>query len=59
MVLERINSPEDVKKLTKTELETLAVEIRQKIVDVVSQKGGHLAPGLGVLELTLALHRVF
>ena len=37
----------------------LAVEIRQKIVDVLSPKGGHLAPGLGVLELTLALHRVF
>ncbi len=59
MILERINGPEDVKQLTQDECLTLATEIRQKIIDVVSQKGGHLAPGLGAVELTLALHRVY
>lgn len=58
MVLERINSPEDVKKLDRKELTLLAKEIRQRIIDVVSEKGGHLAPGLGAVELTIALHRV-
>ena len=58
MVLERINSPEDVKKLDRKELPLLAKDIRQRIIDVVSEKGGHLAPGLGAVELTIALHRV-
>ncbi len=59
MVLERISGPEDLKEMTYAELETLAKEIRQKIIDVVSEKGGHLAPGLGAVELTIALHRVY
>ena len=58
MVLERINGPEDVKKLSREDLSILAKDIRQKIIDVVSEKGGHLAPGLGAVELTIALHRV-
>jgi 1-deoxy-D-xylulose-5-phosphate synthase len=59
MVLERIESPSDLKNLSREELETLAKDIRQKIIDVVSEKGGHLAPCLGAVELTLALHRIF
>lgn len=59
MVLERIDGPQDLKKLNRKELDVLAKEIRQTIIDVVSEKGGHLAPGLGAVELTIALHRVF
>lgn len=59
MVLERINGPEDLKKIDSSELEPLAEEIRQLIIDVVSQKGGHFAPNLGAVELTIALHRVY
>lgn len=59
MVLERINSPEDLKGLSRDELQVLAKDLRQTIIDVVSEKGGHLAPGLGAVELTIALHRVF
>jgi 1-deoxy-D-xylulose-5-phosphate synthase len=58
-ILERIDSPEDVKKLSVPDLESLAEEIRQEIIRVVSRTGGHLAPSLGVVELTLALHYVF
>ncbi|MFH1350500.1 MAG: 1-deoxy-D-xylulose-5-phosphate synthase [Pseudomonadota bacterium] len=57
--LDRINSPADLKKLSLGELERLAQEIREKIVEVVSKTGGHLAPSLGVVELTIALHYVF
>ncbi len=59
MLLERIDSPRDLKKLSAEELTVLAEEIRQEIIRVVSRSGGHLAPSLGVVELTLALHRVF
>lgn len=59
MVLEQIQGPEDIKEMDYDELEQLAKEIRQKIIDVVSNTGGHLAPGLGAVELTIALHRVF
>lgn len=59
MWLEKINSPDDLKALTLEELEMLASEIRQKIIDTVPTTGGHLAPSLGVVELTLALHYVF
>lgn len=59
MLLDSINSPEDVKKLDFNDLEPLAKEIRQRIIDVVSEKGGHFATPLGVVELTIALHRVF
>lgn len=55
----RVNSPEDLKKLSESEIEKLAQEYRDYLIEVCSQNGGHLAPGLGVIELTLALHRVF
>jgi 1-deoxy-D-xylulose-5-phosphate synthase len=58
-VLNNLKKPEDIKKLSIVELEQLAVEIRGKICDVVSINGGHLAPNLGVVELTLALHAIF
>lgn len=57
--LDKIDSPADLKKLNYRELEQLAKEIRQELVDVVSVNGGHLAPNLGVVELTIALHKVF
>lgn len=58
-ILDSINSPEDLKKLGYSELETLAGELRDYTIKVVSENGGHLASNLGVVELTLALHRVF
>ena len=58
-VLERISSPHDVRRLTTQELDELATEIRTFLVDQVSRTGGHLGPNLGVVELTIALHRVF
>jgi 1-deoxy-D-xylulose-5-phosphate synthase len=58
-ILDRIDNPADLKQLTYPELEQLASEIRQELVSVVSANGGHLASNLGVVELTLALHRVF
>ncbi|MBC7297420.1 MAG: 1-deoxy-D-xylulose-5-phosphate synthase [Demequina sp.] len=58
-VLERIESPRDVRSLTSGEMRELADEIRDYLVDSVSRSGGHLGPNLGVVELTLALHRVF
>jgi len=58
-MLESIRSPEDVKKLKETELRILAKEIRQKIIETIQANGGHLASNLGVIELTIALHRVF
>lgn len=57
--LDTINSPEDIKKLNYEELEELSIELRDYIIEVVSKNGGHLASNLGVIELTLALHRVF
>ncbi|MDO4921107.1 MAG: 1-deoxy-D-xylulose-5-phosphate synthase [Phascolarctobacterium sp.] len=58
-ILDTINSPEDVKRLTMPQLLQLAEEIRQFLIEVISRTGGHLAPNLGVVELTLALHRIF
>ena len=58
-LLETINSPDDLKALTVAELETLADELREFIINVVAETGGHLAPSLGVVELTLALHYTF
>ena len=58
-MLEKINSPEDIKKLSIEEKNKLAQEIREYILQVVSENGGHLASNLGVVELTLALHSVF
>ena len=58
-LLEKIDNPADLKGLTKQELEQLAAEIRQELVSTVNVNGGHLASNLGVVELTIALHRVF
>ena len=58
-LLEQINSPADLKKLSRDELPLLAEEIRMAIVEVVSQTGGHLAPSLGAVELAIAIHYVF
>lgn len=58
-LLDNINYPEDVKKLTTQELYQLADEIRSFLILSVSKTGGHLAPNLGVVELTIALHKVF
>jgi 1-deoxy-D-xylulose-5-phosphate synthase len=58
-LLESIWSPRDVKALTPDELTTLAGEIRAFLIEAVSRNGGHLGPNLGVVELTIALHRVF
>ena len=58
-MLEKINSPEDLKKLNIEEKNKLAQEIREYILQVVSENGGHLASNLGVVELTMALHSVF
>ncbi len=58
-LLDKINSPTDLKKLKIKELEELTNEIRKKIIEVTAKNGGHVAPNLGVVELTLALHYVF
>ncbi len=58
-ILSRISSPADVKKLPTDSLPALAKEIRQRIIETTSKNGGHIGPNLGVVELTLALHRVF
>ncbi|NPV26224.1 MAG: 1-deoxy-D-xylulose-5-phosphate synthase [Firmicutes bacterium] len=58
-LLERINSPADLKRLSLGELNQLAKEIRTVLIETVAKNGGHLAPNLGVVELTLALHLVF
>src|ERR1700729_581042 len=59
MLLETINSPTDLRRLSADELTTLAAEIREFIVQAVSVTGGHLGSNLGAVELTLAVHRVF
>ena len=58
-LLESVSGPEDLKQLDLDRLTDLASEIRHAICDQVSRTGGHLAPNLGVVELTIALHRVF
>ena len=58
-ILQQIHSPEDLRKLSGKELNSLPAEIRERIIDVVSKNGGHLAPNLGTVELTIALHMVF
>ncbi len=59
MVLEKINSPEDVKKLNISEMNVLAGEIRQGVLDKVNTIGGHMGPNLGIVETTIAMHYVF
>ena len=58
-VLDRVNGPEDLKQLSSAELTTLAEEIRAYLVSSVSKTGGHLGPNLGVVEVSIAMHRVF
>ncbi len=58
-MLEKVNYPEDLRKLDLKEKKILAQELREKIIDTVSNTGGHLASNLGVVELTMALHSVF
>jgi 1-deoxy-D-xylulose-5-phosphate synthase len=58
-LLERINGPEDLKDLSQEQLSLLAAEIRDVLVETVTRTSGHLGPNLGVVELTIALHRVF
>jgi len=58
-ILEKINSPADIKGLSLKELNALAAELREVIIATCAANGGHLAPSLGVVELTIALHRVF
>src|SRR6478735_12017161 len=59
MLLEQINDPSDIKSLTYEQLDELAGEIRDLIVEAVADNSGHLGSNLGAVELTLALHRVF
>ncbi len=58
-ILDNINNPKDLKKLNNAELEQLCSEIREYLISTVSQTGGHLASNLGVVELSVALHKVF
>lgn len=58
-MLEKVNYPEDLRKLDGQEKEELAQDLREKIIETVSNTGGHLASNLGVVELTIALHSVF
>ena len=59
MILERINQPNDIKNLNWDELDVLAAEIREFLVQKVSENGGHLASNLGVVELTIAMHMAY
>ena len=58
-LLERVNTPQDIKKMSLEELKTLAQEIREVLITRVTTTGGHMAPNLGFVEATLALHYVF
>ena len=58
-ILDKIDSPADLRKLNENELIALADEIREQMVKTISLNGGHLASSLGAVELTIALHRVF
>ncbi len=58
-ILEGINSPADLRGLSRDELRTLAQDMRERLIDVCSRTGGHIGAGLGVVELTIALHTVF
>jgi 1-deoxy-D-xylulose-5-phosphate synthase len=58
-ILANVNSPSDLKNMSYPELIRLAAELREEIIKTISTNGGHLASSLGVVELTLALHRIF
>ena len=57
--LNNINFQGDIRKLSQSEIKVLADEVRKELIDVVSETGGHLGAGLGVVELTVALHYIF
>ena len=59
MVLEKVNSPEDVKKLSKEELKELAKDVREALLNRLTRIGGHIGPNFGMVEVTIALHYVF
>ena len=58
-ILPEIKSPADIRNFSDNKLQQLANELRFHIIDVISEIGGHLAPTLGVVELTVAIHKVF
>ena len=58
-LLEEINYPVDLRKLKREQLEQVSSELREELINVVSETGGHLGAGLGVVELTIAIHYVF
>ena len=58
-LLDQINFPSDLRKLKKNQLNQVSEELRTELIEVVSQTGGHLGAGLGVVEMTVALHYVF
>ncbi len=58
-LLDKINSPADIKNYSRDEIDQLCAEIRERLIETVAQNGGHLASNLGVVELTVAMHRVF
>ena len=58
-IIKEINFPSDLKKFKKNKLKQISDELRDELIDVVSETGGHLGAGLGVVELTIALHYVF
>ena len=58
-ILDTVNFPSDLKKLSDFELKKLANELRQETISIVSKTGGHLGSSLGVVELTVAIHSVF
>ena len=58
-LLDQIEYPADLKKLNRDQLEKVSEELREELIDVVSETGGHLGAGLGVVELTVAIHYVF
>ena len=58
-MLERINEPQDLRRLNESDLHQVAKDLREETIDAVSHTGGHLGAGLGVVELTVALHYVF
>lgn len=59
MILDKVNTPDDLKKLSITELNTLSDEIRELIIKKVNTTGGHMGPNLGIIEATIAMHYVF
>ena len=58
-LLDKINYPSDLRRLNRNQLDQLTKELRTELINVVSETGGHLGAGLGVVELTVALHYVF